>query len=277
MTVTKPRNLQTTESEICGLLLEKFNVFSNSGLPKHIRIRNAILELISERVLVPGNKIPSEQLICQALSISLGTVQRSLGDLSNQGVLQREHGRGTFVTAQKPAIDQVWQFRFKEPGTGRNLPVYTKFLRINDLVEDEFWEAELMPDSKGHFEILRIFNIDDQFWCYGTFILGRTRFTSLRDDVEIQQDSINLKRLIAEKYSAPTLRVSQKVKAAEIPSEVCEHIKIPPQTSGLMYQVVGFTQGDQPLSFQTIWIPPSKHMLDLTYSKKAVSSGLPMR
>ncbi len=258
--------MQVTGPDIGEQLRGRFDHSAGSGIPKHIRIRNVIIDLISNQVLLPGKKLHSEQVLCKLLDVSLGTVQRALGDLVVQGVIQREQGRGTFVATTKPSIDQVWQFHFREQATDRNLPVYTRFLGVNNLDDEGPWTTKIMPDPGGYFEILRIFNIDDQFLCFGNFVLGRTHYASLRHNVRIRQESTNLKRLIAEEYDTPTLRVSQQLRAAVIPAEVCKSIEISPKTSGLCYQVIGYTRSDQPFSFQTIWIPPVRHMLDLTNS-----------
>lgn len=49
----------------------------------------------------PGDCIPSEMELCKHYSVSRGTIQRAVRDLVEQGILRREKGRATYVSAPK--------------------------------------------------------------------------------------------------------------------------------------------------------------------------------
>ena len=49
----------------------------------------------------PGDCIPSEAELCRHYGVSRGTIQRAVRDLVEQGVLRRERGRATYVSAPK--------------------------------------------------------------------------------------------------------------------------------------------------------------------------------
>ena len=59
----------------------------------HLRIRSGSWK--------PGDCIPSEPELCKHFGVSRGTIQRAVRDLVKQGVLRRERGRATFVSAPK--------------------------------------------------------------------------------------------------------------------------------------------------------------------------------
>jgi GntR family transcriptional regulator len=50
---------------------------------------------------LPGDCIPSEAELCKYYGVSRGTIQRAVRDLVEQGVLRRERGRATYVSAPK--------------------------------------------------------------------------------------------------------------------------------------------------------------------------------
>lgn len=58
-------------------LLRAVTRSAQTGLPKHIQLGNAIIELINAGALTPGDQIPPEQLLSQSLGMSLGTVQKN--------------------------------------------------------------------------------------------------------------------------------------------------------------------------------------------------------
>ncbi len=69
---------------------------SKSG-PKYVRIKNAILQDIREGHLAAGNQIHSISKIMERFKVSKVTAVRALAELEVEGIVKREHGRGTFV------------------------------------------------------------------------------------------------------------------------------------------------------------------------------------
>lgn len=49
----------------------------------------------------PGSEIPPEPALCAHYGVSRGTLRRAIGDLVNEGYLERFPGRGTFVSPPK--------------------------------------------------------------------------------------------------------------------------------------------------------------------------------
>lgn len=67
-------------------------------LPRHYQVRQILLDMIQSGLWQPGEKIPAETEIAQALGISKMTVNKAILALTSEGVFYREVGRGTFVT-----------------------------------------------------------------------------------------------------------------------------------------------------------------------------------
>ena len=60
-----------------------------------------VLQHIDEHGLQEGAQLPTEPQLATAAGVSLVTVRRALTELSNQGVIRREQGRGTFVARSR--------------------------------------------------------------------------------------------------------------------------------------------------------------------------------
>ena len=56
-----------------------------------------VLQYIDEHKLGAGDQLPTEAQLSSLAGVSLVTVRRALSELSAQGVVRREQGRGTFV------------------------------------------------------------------------------------------------------------------------------------------------------------------------------------
>src|SRR3546814_13308069 len=70
-----------------------------SGLPKHIRLTNVLVDALQYGVWKVGEKLHSEEEIVALTHYSLGTVQRALRTLAERGLIVRQNGLGSFVTA----------------------------------------------------------------------------------------------------------------------------------------------------------------------------------
>lgn len=65
----------------------------------HHQLEDRVRGITAE--LAPGSPIPSERELCNLFGVSRTTVRTAIGRLVAEGVLQRDHGRGTFVADVK--------------------------------------------------------------------------------------------------------------------------------------------------------------------------------
>ena len=74
-----------------------------SPIPLHIQLKDFIKNEIVEGNFV--EKIPSERELMERFSVSRSTVRESVNHLVQEGVLQKIHGKGTFITTNKALHD----------------------------------------------------------------------------------------------------------------------------------------------------------------------------
>ena len=80
--------------------------------PKHQQLRRILLDLATTR-LAPGAAIPSERQLIAEYGVSRITVREALGQLVNEGYLERVRGKGTFV-AHRPVQSTLHLASFTE-------------------------------------------------------------------------------------------------------------------------------------------------------------------
>lgn len=90
--------------------------------PLYMQARELLRSRIVEGTWPPGHYLPSEVRLAQELSVSLGTIRKAMGELVEQGLLERLHGRGTRVTAQSSARSRFRFFRFQRADGSRFVP-----------------------------------------------------------------------------------------------------------------------------------------------------------
>jgi GntR family transcriptional regulator len=75
-----------------------------SNVPLYSQLKNIIIEKIENGEYPPDTKIPSEQDFCELYNISRPTVRQAISELTNNGYLYKEKGKGTFVAKPKSLI-----------------------------------------------------------------------------------------------------------------------------------------------------------------------------
>jgi len=69
----------------------------DSPFPLYYQIKELLLDQIRRGELNPGDLVPSVKELCSRLGVSHITVNKAMLELTNQGVLHRQQGKGTFV------------------------------------------------------------------------------------------------------------------------------------------------------------------------------------
>lgn len=68
------------------------------GVALYIQVREALREQIESGLLNPGERLPSEEELAAQFGVSRMTVRQGVSDLTDEGLLYRRRGIGTFVT-----------------------------------------------------------------------------------------------------------------------------------------------------------------------------------
>ena len=247
-----------------------FTAAARLGLPKHLQLSNAIIDLVRNGSLEAGDQIPPEQQLGQSLGISLGTVQKSLNRLAIEGWVVREHGRGTFVSRPDRATEDVRfyryldHFRFLDSATGEPLPVYSTLISRNVVESDPQLVQRLGRDPAGFVEIVRRIDLGSEFSCRSLMYLGATRFGGLLSLPSHAFDNVNLKQIFSDHFGAPTFDFTQTVKLTALSGEDASFLNVSAGTGALVLEIVARTHQERPLSFQRVLIPSSRHALDMS-------------
>jgi GntR family transcriptional regulator len=68
------------------------------GVALYVQVRETLREQIKSGVLKPGQRLPSEDELASQFGVSRMTVRQGISDLTDEGMLYRRRGSGTFVT-----------------------------------------------------------------------------------------------------------------------------------------------------------------------------------
>jgi len=228
----------------------------SAGLPKYVRLRNALAEAINEGRLPAGEKLPPEDALTQVAGLSLGTVQKALGSLVDDGLVVRRQGMGTFVTgAEKPTNAPFRHCRFMNEGSKEPLPIHSRVVKRSLAAKPGAWSAHLRGTRIVCIE--RIFSINDEFHVYTYLYLDGARFPSVEKMPEEAFNRVNFKDLLTREYHHAPARFGEHLAVRNFPAAVCKAIGVAPRTSGGVLEIVAYDRRGEALYFQDLWIPPN--------------------
>lgn len=82
----------------------EFAIDKGRGLPAYRQLTDKIRQLIRERKLLAGDKLPPERELARHLDLARGTVKKAYEELAREHLLEITQGRGTFVAAQADSV-----------------------------------------------------------------------------------------------------------------------------------------------------------------------------
>jgi GntR family transcriptional regulator len=71
--------------------------------PKYLRVLNALRGRIEDGTYAPGAGLPSESQLCTEFGVSRPTVLKALGILKQDGWIESQQGKGSFVRGRPPS------------------------------------------------------------------------------------------------------------------------------------------------------------------------------
>jgi DNA-binding GntR family transcriptional regulator len=218
---------------------------------KASRVSDAIVQAIESGALREGDRLPSEAELAAQHGVSVGTMQKVLGRLSNEGLIRREHGRGTFVSGHQVAPADVRYLRFMDE-QGRELTSYVHAHGARTLKRKGPWSEFLGGDAFVRVE--RTINVGGRLDLYSEFWMREEDFR--RMGVAGEELERNLRELIVQRLALPTLRVDQWIRFAPLPEAAARALRLDPEQPGFVMELRGYTLRDRPLYYQSVYSGP---------------------
>lgn len=82
--------------------------------PLYLQLKNSLTEAIRSGRYAPGEPVPTETQLCEQYAVSRITVRRAISELQEEGLLEKRHGKGTFVSFRRMETSLVDLAGFSE-------------------------------------------------------------------------------------------------------------------------------------------------------------------
>ena len=109
-----------------------------------------------------GTALPSEAVLSKKHGVALGTLRQALALLVAEGLLERQHGRGTFVKSGLGGASMLRFFRFRQSDERVGTPQSNILTRAMQLASAEEADALHLPAGASVLKLQRLRSVQGQ-------------------------------------------------------------------------------------------------------------------
>ena len=234
-------------------------------IPAYQRIKNAILDNIHSGKWQAGNAISTEMALAEEFGVSRMTVNRALKELSEERVLERRQGSGTFVAQQQfnhtfVEVRNIAQ-DLKSANRDYQAHVVSKRAITASMLDDEMRgkfdldTAVVSSDSEDTriSEIAVLYEVKIVHFADGQPIQFEERWVDAKKVPQfLEQDFsvVNTSDYLIAK--SPLERGSYTIRAVAAPDEIANALQVAPQSPTLVLRRQTYSAG-RVLTFVKMW------------------------
>ena len=211
-------------------------------LPKYYRLAKILRDDIISGKLKPDDQLPSEESLSKTHQVSRGTVREAIRTLIEEGLIRREHGRGTFVSSPQPRNTLFTLTSFDEDMRRQNRQPSTKILTAEVI--------PATPEVAGRLEltvgepvihVVRLRLADGQPVAYEKRNMAYSLCPHLLDE-NLQATSIH--RLLTHKYQISLVRMVHTVEVGRLTTKQAELLQTRAGVTAFFVDRLTYTEKD---------------------------------
>ena len=215
---------------------------SPGPVPKYFRLANWLRQQIREGKLQPGDQLPTEAALCEQFGVSRGTVRQAIQMLVQEGWVEREQGRGSFV--REPRRRAFFTLTgFREDMRRQGITPETRVLAA-EVIPATAEIAHRLNISQGD----PVIHIERLHLAQGSPILYDKRLLaqSLCPDL-LQEDlaAASIHELLIEKYRIPLLRTVHVMEVHLLDQEEASLLQAEPGAPAFFVDRLTYTTGPE--------------------------------
>ena len=235
------------------------------AIPAYQRIKNAILDNIHSGKWQAGNAISTEMALAEEFGVSRMTVNRALKELSEERVLERRQGSGTFVAQQQ------FNHTFVEVrNIAQDLKSANRDYQAHVVSKRAITASMLDDEMRGKFDLdTAVVSSYSEDTCISEIaVLYEVKIVHFADGQPIQfeerwVDAKKVPQFLEQDFSvvntsdyliakSPLERGSYTIRAVAAPDEIANALQVAPQSPTLVLRRQTYSAG-RVLTFVKMW------------------------
>jgi GntR family transcriptional regulator len=221
-------------------------------VPLHHQVYVDLKSALDAGEYAVGERLPPERELARLYGCSLITIRRALDELSREGRLGRQQGRGTFVLPPRLERDIAGAMSFTDEMQRRGLDPETRLIAARPEAASETVAAalQLEPGSPTlYLERLRLAGGEPLL--LEMVHLPAERFPGLLAS-DLEHNS--LYDVLTERYQTPILRAREALEPVLMPTREARLLGTKARSLALLVEGIAFTHDDTPVEFGRTYV-----------------------
>lgn len=203
-----------------------------SPLPKYHQLSDILRQKIVSGMFIIGEKLPTENRLCEQYQVSRGTVRKAYDILEQDGLIRREQGSGIYVAEPAPTPNQ---FSLIENRNLRTVTLTKELITPNEQLS----EILSIPLDSNVIHLVQMQYDNGQAIIYEERYLSEQLCPTLIDD-DLENESIH--NLLIEKYGLSLVKLTHSIDIRDIPADIAEHMDVKKGEKGFFVDRLSYTK-----------------------------------
>lgn len=236
----------------------------SNPLPLYYQLKEVLKQQIRAGHLAPHTAIPSEPELVAQYHVSRATVRQALTELVHEGLLYRQHGRGTFVCeprVQQQTISELTSLsdelrrRGKRPG---GVLFVSELVRGSQAVREQL----RLTDEEQVVRLERLRTADDEPLAYEVNYLPYPRAASVYQRAKEAGDG-SLYGIMSSEGLEPYI-AEQTFKAGAAQEREADVLRVTQGDPGIRLESTAFDETGAPIEYTEAFFPANNYDFHLT-------------
>jgi len=220
------------------------------ALPAYLRIAEHLTIEIGAGRLAAGDTLPPERRLAARYGVSMMTLRKALGVVTERGLIERRQGSGNYVLGGRENVGTYALFRLEAVPGGGGLPT-AELLSIDAMTKPDGL-ADIGAATEG-WRIRRVRALDgrpvavEEIWLDG-------RYDGLRAD----HLSESLYKTYADRLGLTITRAEDRVGLGALPGWAPETLRLSPGATMGLVERRSFDQYGKPAEASCSWFAPDR-------------------
>lgn len=218
----------------------------NNTTSMYIQLSNHLADAIAKGEYAVGDKLPSENGLCQQFGVSRITVRQALQRLAQQGLIYSVHGKGSFVKAPSVSNELDRIVSFSKVLEQKGLEGYTRVCNYANPAADSVSYRHL-GTSVISLDLLGYISKAPAVYYTSHFPvdLGKQMLSAAQ---QAEQDGLAFSTYdLYKKIGVPLSRIEQTIRAVNADTKLSEILNVPNGEALMVLESVYYDENDTAL------------------------------
>jgi len=247
-------------------------VDTSNPIPKYLQISFWLKELIETGRYQRGEQLPSEVELARMCDVTRTTVRQALAELTAEGLLRKEKGTGTFVSALAPAelrhkLEHIASTTdlMQDSGIEQSTRVLEK--RVEQ-AGDEIAKVLFLGSNKKVIHVQRVRIGDGVPYVYEESYLPSDIFDGIQEMNLIG----SMYKIMTEHFKVSLARCKQTISAVNLNQNIASILELPQNAAGIFIESLTFDENSIPIELLYSYHRGDKYKLEIELGRYHSSS-----